>query len=55
MPDIWVVGEIADGGLARISTEVSTLARGLGETAGHDEHDIGRPRAGLSEACERGT
>ena len=35
MPGIWVVGEIADGGLARISTEVATLARGLGETAGH--------------------
>jgi len=40
MPGIWVVGEIADGGLARISTEVATLARGLGETAGHDVSGI---------------
>ena len=28
--DIWVIGEIADGGLARISTEAATLARALG-------------------------
>src|SRR5437764_12879388 len=33
MAGIWVVGEIADGGLARISTEVATLARGLAESA----------------------
>jgi electron transfer flavoprotein alpha subunit len=31
---IWVVGEVADGTLARISTEVATLARALGEAAG---------------------
>jgi electron transfer flavoprotein alpha subunit len=34
---IWVHGEIApDGTLAKISTEVATLARQLGETAGRD-------------------
>jgi hypothetical protein len=34
---IWVVGETtADGTLARISTEVATLARGLAEAAGLD-------------------
>jgi electron transfer flavoprotein alpha subunit len=36
MPGIWVVGEIADGGLARISTEVATLGRGLAESGGAD-------------------
>jgi electron transfer flavoprotein alpha subunit len=34
---IWVHGEVtADGGLANISAEVATLARGLGEAAGRD-------------------
>jgi electron transfer flavoprotein alpha subunit len=34
---IWVHGEIAaDGALAKISTEVATLARQLGETAGRE-------------------
>ena len=34
---IWVHGELApDGSLAKISTEVATLARGLGESAGRD-------------------
>ncbi len=34
---IWVLGETtADGHLARISTEVATLARGLGEAAGRE-------------------
>lgn len=33
---LWVVGEIVDGGLARISTEVATLVRELGEAAGRD-------------------
>jgi electron transfer flavoprotein alpha subunit len=37
MPGLWVVGEVtADGELARISTEVATLARTLGEQAGRD-------------------
>jgi electron transfer flavoprotein alpha subunit len=31
---IWVMAEIGDGGLARISTEVATLARSLAEQAG---------------------
>jgi electron transfer flavoprotein alpha subunit len=35
MAGLWVVGEVtADGSLARISTEVATLARTLGEAAG---------------------
>ncbi len=35
MPGVWVIGEVAaDGSLARISTEVATLVRGLGEAAG---------------------
>jgi len=34
---IWVHGELApDGSLAKISTEVATLARGLGERAGRE-------------------
>ena len=34
---IWVHGELApDGTLAKMSTEVATLARGLGETAGRE-------------------
>ena len=34
---IWVHGELApDGTLAKISTEVATLARGLGESAGRE-------------------
>jgi electron transfer flavoprotein alpha subunit len=37
MPGLWVVGEVtADGELARISTEVATHARTLGEQAGRD-------------------
>ena len=36
-PPIWVHGELApDGSLAKISTEVATLARALGESAGRD-------------------
>lgn len=35
MADLWVVGEIAlDGGLARISAEIATLARSLAESSG---------------------
>ena len=34
--EIWVVGELADGGLARISTEVATAARELAAAAGRD-------------------
>jgi electron transfer flavoprotein alpha subunit len=33
---LWVVGEVVDGSLARISTEVATLVRELGEAAGRD-------------------
>jgi electron transfer flavoprotein alpha subunit len=37
MAGLWVVGEVtADGTLARISTEVATLARTLAEAAGED-------------------
>jgi electron transfer flavoprotein alpha subunit len=37
MAGLWVVGEVtAEGGLARISTEVATLARTLAEAAGQD-------------------
>ena len=37
MAGLWVVGEVtADGGLARISTEVATLARTLAKAAGLD-------------------
>jgi electron transfer flavoprotein alpha subunit len=37
MAGLWVVGEVtADGGLARISTEVATLARTLAKAAGQD-------------------
>jgi electron transfer flavoprotein alpha subunit len=37
MAGLWVVGEVtADGGLAKISTEVATLARTLAEAAGQD-------------------
>jgi electron transfer flavoprotein alpha subunit len=37
MAGLWVLGEVtADGTLARISTEVATLARTLGEAAGKD-------------------
>jgi electron transfer flavoprotein alpha subunit len=37
MAGLWVIGEVtADGGLARISTEVATLARTLAEAAGQD-------------------
>ena len=36
-PSIWVHGELApDGSLAKISTEVATLARSLGEAGGRD-------------------
>jgi electron transfer flavoprotein alpha subunit len=36
-PPIWVHGELApDGSLAKISTEVATLARTLGDSAGRD-------------------
>lgn len=33
---IWVIGETAEGGLTRISGEVATLARSLGEASGRD-------------------
>ncbi len=37
MGALWVVGEVAgDGSLARISTEVATLARSLGAASGQD-------------------
>ncbi len=37
MGDLWVVGELGpDGGLARISTEVATLARALGAAGGRN-------------------
>jgi electron transfer flavoprotein alpha subunit len=37
MAGLWVIGEVtADGGLARISTEVATLARTLAGEAGQD-------------------
>ena len=37
MGDLWVVGEPGvDGGLARLSGEVATLARELGATSGRD-------------------
>jgi electron transfer flavoprotein alpha subunit len=37
MAGLWVLGEVtADGTLARISTEVATLARTLAEAAGHE-------------------
>jgi electron transfer flavoprotein alpha subunit len=37
MAGLWVVGEVtADGALARISTEVATLARTLADAAGRD-------------------
>jgi electron transfer flavoprotein alpha subunit len=37
MGGLWVIGEpTAEGGLARISTEVATLARGLAESSGAD-------------------
>ena len=37
MAGLWVIGEVtADGGLARISTEVATLARTLAAEAGQD-------------------
>ena len=34
--EIWVVGEPAEGGLARISTEVATAGRELAAAAGRD-------------------
>src|SRR5439155_6924350 len=33
---LWVVGEATSEGLARVSTEVATLARGLGEASKRD-------------------
>jgi electron transfer flavoprotein alpha subunit len=37
MGELWVVAEAGpDGGLANISTEVATLARGLGDASGRD-------------------
>ena len=50
MGELWVIGEPGpDGGLARISTEVATLARDLGAASGRDVVGIvvdGRPRGG---------
>jgi electron transfer flavoprotein alpha subunit len=37
MGELWVIAEPGpDGGLARVSTEVATLARGLGQASGRD-------------------
>ncbi len=37
MPELWVIGEVtSDGGLAKISTEVATLARTLAAEAGQE-------------------
>ena len=37
MAGLWVVGEVtADGGLARISTEVATLARTIASDASQE-------------------
>ena len=48
MAGLWVVGEVtADGSLARISTEVATLARTLGEGAG-------QPATGVVVAADPG-
>ena len=33
---IWVIAEVADGKLSRITTEVATAARGIAEQAGRD-------------------
>ena len=53
MAGLWVVGEvIAEGGLARISTEVATLARTLAEAAGQDVAGIvvaADPKAAAAE------
>jgi electron transfer flavoprotein alpha subunit len=50
---IWVHGELApDGSLAKISTEVATLARGLGEKAGREVVGVvigGDPSAAATE------
>ncbi|HEV8489413.1 MAG TPA: electron transfer flavoprotein subunit alpha/FixB family protein [Candidatus Limnocylindrales bacterium] len=53
MGALWVVGEpTAEGGLARISAEVGTLARGLGEGSGRDVVGVvvaGEPNAAAKE------
>jgi electron transfer flavoprotein alpha subunit len=53
MAGLWVIGEVtADGGLARISTEVATLARTLAEAAGQDVAGIvvaAEPKAAATE------
>jgi electron transfer flavoprotein alpha subunit len=53
MAGLWVIGEVtADGGLARISTEVATLARTLAEAAGQDVAGIvvaADPKAAAAE------
>ena len=53
MAGLWVVGEVtADGSLARISTEVATLARTLAEAAGQDVAGIvvaADPKAAAAE------
>jgi electron transfer flavoprotein alpha subunit len=53
MGALWVVGEpTADGGLARISAEVATLARGLGEASGQEVVGVvvaAEPRAAAEE------
>ena len=53
MAGLWVLGEVtADGSLARISTEVATLARTLGQAAGEDVAGIvvaGDPAAAAAE------
>jgi electron transfer flavoprotein alpha subunit len=50
---IWVHGEVAsDGSLARISTEVATAARRLGEASGRDVEGVvigSQPRAAADE------
>jgi electron transfer flavoprotein alpha subunit len=53
MAGLWVIGEVtADGGLARISTEVATVARTLAEAAGQDVAGIvvaADPKAAAAE------
>jgi electron transfer flavoprotein alpha subunit len=53
MGELWVIGEPGpDGGLARLSTEVATLARELGASSGRDVVGIvvgAEPRAAADE------
>ncbi len=49
---LWVVGEVADGRLARISTEVATLARALGAASGREVVGIVADAAPAGPAAE---